>query len=260
MRPQITGGLLQSTEFSNIVGIIFILGMILLSDKTIGQRVKSLFIAINILLAILLFNLFSTGTIVGLIILFVMFFLIEHPPKSLSSIFRLAGILLVFFILFRYIAAHENIWDILSDFSQYKSDDAIRAFTYDYLWQNIQSNILWGNGFNSTVNNIHLYPHQNILGLWSEGGFLALIAYLLFLGISIVAYIRHGYNWFREKVTGGDLLYLRFCIYILLFLHFKGLIEDTYYEKIVFILTGSAMGYLLMTKNSKGLLHHDEIV
>jgi len=234
--------LIVSTEFSNICFLVLLLGLIIMVSTRV-KKILPLFIIIlsgSIFLGYLTIYQFSTGTYLAMC--FVFFIGLINSRKRLFCLLIVA----IFFCLCLLI--FDNLYLFINEYWILKSNDAGRLSIYSYLFESSLSNPWFGHGYGATVANLNYYPHNNILGLWSELGLLPVLIYISLFIINIYAVLL--YN-IKRYFTSGT---IHFILLASLFLHLKGFIHDTWQNEIIYISFGLQVCVISYINSNKYLM------
>jgi|WetSurMetagenome_2_1015567.scaffolds.fasta_scaffold122465_2 hypothetical protein len=232
--------LIVSTEFSNVCFLVLLLGLILMVSTRV-IKILPLFIVIlsgSIFMGYITIYQFSTGTYLAAC--FVFFLNLLNSWKRLAYLLIGATIFCICLLIF------DNMYLFIKEYWILKSDDPGRLFIFSYLLESSLSNPWFGCGPGATNANINIYPHNNILGLWSELGLLPVIIYIAVFIINIYAVIL--YN-IKKPFTSST---THFILLASLFLHLKGFVHDTWQNEIIYIGFGlqvSVISYIYSNKH-----------
>jgi|GEM_PF-5913517 len=240
-RPQLGGTLLQSTEMSDILGVVLLLGMCVWAVST---KRTSRFVVIIVALPVLyMFVLMGAiGSFVSLAIVLGMFLAGHAKRRWTTAIWIVCLIFALGAVYYEIDGSGASGLSVLVDKLGVKVQSDERNGMYNELWKMIKTDGFYGGGYGMFYDTTGLYPHHNILGIWSELGFFCMLAYLLQFGLCVYWSIRivvlsagRGRGRVFIDVAGC------FCM-IVLFLHLKGLVHDTWYDLTLMLYTGSMLG------------------
>jgi O-antigen ligase len=123
-----------------------------------------------------------------------------------------------------------------------------REAIYSLLWQIALDRPIWGIGLGRFVqiNNlgwlgVGVYPHNNFLGIAAETGFIASLAYFFFVisstywGLRLIKRVKT-----RGNSLTGAVLFIPFSM--LIYHQFRGLLQDTWTVKEVYLWVGVMAG------------------
>jgi hypothetical protein len=232
LRPQHEYNLIQSTEMSNYCAQVFIVGYVLFMRRELLINFKKYFWLLTITLFMLLLfigYLFSVATLISIILISLIFLFKKRPIITLMIITTIFALLI-----------YLNEWgQFFQDLYSYKSSATDRKVGYLMLMDIIHQNPFWGIGRGGKFFDLYgLYPHNNFLGIWAEGGIFLLLFYsgllILFIGVFIRAR--------KYFLDNQDRLIFDISACIIFFWHFKGLVEDTWNNPNLYIWTGIMTG------------------
>lgn len=243
LRPQYEYDLIQSTELSNYCGQIFIIGSLLVMNRELWGHYKKWLILISIILPIIIFViffLFSVATFIGLLL--VILFVVIRKQRSYFQVLAL----IIFITVLSTIIYFSEWSQFIKDLYNYKAPASDRKILYSALIELIAEHPFWGAGRGKFFDMYGYYPHQNILGTWAEGGLFLLLFYswLIILVISLYTRLRN------NLLYSSDRLIFEVAISILLFWHFKGLVQDTWNNINLYFWTGIITGGYIKYKTS----------
>jgi O-antigen ligase len=251
-RPQVRGNLLHSTEMSNVLAAMFILGVAIIHTYKSHMFVSVLIFTICILLLTGCFLLGSLGAFLGIGAV-----LLLHLSYNLKKLCKV----LPFFILFLisiYFCLPQSTIESLEAFrkkAQNKVQNDGRAQQYAWMVDRVASFRLLGEGLGSVYQKYGQHPHQNVLGLWVEGGIITTCAYLFMVFISLYGI----YFLMIRNIIHIDNTSLLFLMYsatgTAIFLHIKGIFQDTAYSHLTFLSTGIIYGIVSVLKGKHNIFN-----
>lgn len=244
LRPQV-GTLLQSTEISNILAIIIIFGVI--AKTNISWNSERILLSISLFPIWVLF--IAMGAIGSFAVLTIVYLIFKVGVfRKLARVGSWIGILSIGVLLALAVVslngdggAPQVLLDLITNFNSKLSNDE-RGVQYSELLHMIYTNPFVGSGVNAYTKMTNLAPHNNILGIWANFGFLLVFAYFFVL----VATAIHSYRIRRRLLSSGrnkmlhpaSVAFAMVCLY----LHGKGLVQDTWQEYSLLFFTGCLFG------------------
>lgn len=241
-RPQIGGSLLNSTEMSNILACVLLLipGVWANCGRT-GH--KLLVVAASVPVFFLFIVMGSLGSFISGICVLFLLFLLQRPLRQWFKILPVAIVALLLL----------SLLIVLSDSTRLaltESYDAIvgkvhtdrRSGDYSLLLALINANPYTGYGYNYVFDTYGVYPHQNALGLWAELGPIPMCAYLAIFCVFILYGKQTRMLMARAGHRENAIIVAECFCMIVLFLHLKGLVHDTWYDKSLWLYSGSVLG------------------
>ena len=235
-KPQYQNGLMHSTEFSNVLTLVALVGLECLLLKPSSRAVR-LFLRLGIgVLTFLILEMYAVGTFLSLLVLFFLTLLEFYRSRYIVGALAVAIILPV--LLLRIPSVRMEVFDL----ADAKLNANSRLGPYQDLIQQLSVNPLGGVGYGYTAETTGTPPHHNILGVWYELGLVSLVGYLLILALACIAmYLlivrRSHYSMIDRRV-------LHFGATGALFLHLKGLVHDTWFDPALFVCTGICIAFI----------------
>jgi O-antigen ligase len=237
-RPQI-GELFQSTELSNLLACILLFAPVAwISCK---NKVSKLIVIIATLPILFLFIIMgSLGSYITILCVIIFFVPIRRSLKISFTIFVFAIIVAVLLNVY-----FESLFVNISEFNEkiaYKFTYDRRISDYAYIWEMIKERPFIGNGVKSIYNQIGLYPHNNILGIWAELGFIVLLTYLINFFLCIIYCLRIRTLFIHSSQKNNFVKILMCFSMITLFLYLKGFVHDTWQDWSLWLSFSSMLG------------------
>jgi O-antigen ligase len=238
-RPQI-GELFQSTEMSNCLACILLFTPIAWasSKRKVSKFFFVIFASIPILFLFLIMG--SLGSYISILFVIIFFVPIRRSIKILiTTIFLL--VVTIFFLNVYFESFSFNISEFYEKIINKLLYDR-RNSDYSTIWEMIKDRPFTGNGVRSVYNLIGLYPHNNILGIWAELGFIVLLAYLanLFLCVNYCFRIK---KLFLCVDKDNIFINILICFSMMtLFIFLKGFVHDTWQDWNLWFYYGSMLG------------------
>ena len=231
LRPQHAAGLIYSTELSNYLFQIFIIGLALITSGMNYSFPKYFNLLLHLMVLFLLWYiiiLWSTATLICLIpILY--FFTKETKSRFIKRIRWPIFILLIGILLSS--EPVRNFTIALYDFKRFGEDT--RVFRYIWLLEMIAKDPVWG-----TSSKMTWIPHQNILSAWAFGGIFRMIYYIGIIILNLFTFFALCKSKFN--INDRTLFTIAYCS--VFYWHFKGLIQDTFYRPEIYLWTGVLFG------------------
>jgi O-antigen ligase len=238
-RPQIGGSLLQSTEQSNILAcIILFLPIVWTGCKRITDRILVIIVSIPLFSVFAIMGSLGSFFSITCVVLFVL-------SGSMSLKKSIMILLSVVFVTVLIVTCFESLVTSTTE-SYYRITDKVtndrRNSDYDNLWAMITKKPIEGNGIRSVFDKYGVFPHHNILGIWAELGFFLMLTYLVVLFFCFFCIIRIKSLMLlqdQDKVIAK--VAACFCM-IVLFLHLKGFVHDTWFDLSLWLCSASMFG------------------
>ncbi len=242
-RPQIADTLFQSTEMSNIAVVTILLAVSLAMTST---TLRSLLVISACALPSA--YVFAVSGSIGSYVCLALVFSVcvwrrmrrSWSPARVSFMVALAAVGAATLML-----TNEEAWRSIRGLTGVLTEKVTndqRTILYSWLQEVIRGNVVHGIGSGEFFERFGWYPHHNILGIWGELGLLAVSAYFLYLGACVY------WSWrlvtqSRPRRQPSAHAETAFCLsMLLLFLHLKGLVQDTWIGLQMFLLTGGMIG------------------
>jgi len=240
MRPQL-GALLVSTEMSNILAVVLLLAWAsrcLSFDRTSRSIIGLTAVPVLILFVMMM----SIGSIVVLSIVAI------GLPTSRSARgkrVRNVRMALSVAVVGFYLLLCSGVSDCLTAVGGAVFDKVLtdgRNEMYRSLFAMIASDPFRGCGFRTFLDETGIHPHHNILGIWAEMGILCVSIYLIHFGIGIYWAIKTAIIRLNPHRDGTLAMASACFCAIVLYLHMKGFVQDTWYDLPLTFFTGSMLG------------------
>ena len=246
LRPQI-GQLMQSTEMSNILAIIILFG-INSTYKNKSTVSKLVLVLLNILILILFIIMSSLGSIIMLALAYVFF-----QPIRLRAILHVsAAAMIIVSIAIGLVAINENDGLTFQDISQNinnKLETDERNTQYSDLINLIKDNPVFGAGIGTYTKKTGLYPHHNIMGMWTDHGLITMLSYVYILVLTFICSLQIRKIKMKYETNASEIKLATLFSMICIFLHGKGLVHDTWQGYELWFYTGCLFGIVKYLRN-----------
>ena len=227
-RPQIAGTLLQSTEMSNIAVEVLLLGLCVgVTSKTRLARVVTATASLPV--AFLFVAMGSIGSYVCLAIVLGIQFLRRYRTQRRAARLLWAGAVALGALTLALLAGGRvaAVFRLFGDVLSGKIAGDVRVGMYAGLVGLVRGSPFDGIGLGRFFEATGYYPHHNLLGIWAELGAVCAVAYLVYVAMCLywtadLTFARGKRRWGIDAEVAYTL-----CL-IVLFLHLKGLVQDTW--------------------------------
>lgn len=237
LSPQLKGDILLSTEFANYVffGLATSFCWFILSTQRLSKIISFSCFVFNLFLELVLLSVANVTIIIsfGLTIFFTKLF--STQKKMLILI---GCLFFLFSILYFYPSMSEPVVLYFKDKIQKGGG---RTEIYPKLIEIIQESPILGIGLANVFKQIGYYPHNNILGLWSEFGVFGLSVYIFHFVIWLF-FFSFTYAKLLSRGNVCAFVFLSFISYYLGYILLKGFVQDTWSNPIMFICSGYICG------------------
>jgi hypothetical protein len=235
-------GDIRSTQATRYLGVQFCYLLYLL-DTTRNRR--ALYLALIAVYVVLVFVIGARAAIVGFALLGCAYLYSRRLSSRLAAAVIVAAVLIVSWgIILPYV---EALTEKATSLLELNREENVRLRLYDLLLYYAREYPLFGVGHGRFIelNRIHFtgaHPHQNVLGRACENGIPAGLLYLAFVGLAIWTLRPPSPRSDESPVETDARRFIRVCLWVLLYLQWRGLFQDNWTLKENLFAVGAGIG------------------